>query len=152
MDNIRQKNWFSITAYVVTAIAVLSLLLFIAENYFPSQPSFLIPGERDRISRRLLSTNAWNQRTIPSAEKTAVRGNLVLTLNKKVSLAKSEFIYRGLVGSDFRIDVIIPELDPQAAYSYRIDISEAKKSFRLANRTYRLISAKKAVLRLRQID
>jgi hypothetical protein len=54
--------------------------------------------------------------------------------------------------SEFRIDVIIPEFDPQVSYPYRFKISEAKKSLRLANRNYRLISAGSAALKLEPIQ
>ncbi len=75
-----------------------------------------------------------------------------MRLNQKLLAGNTELIYRGLVGkSEFRIDVIVPDLDPQTSYHYRFKISEAKKSFRLANRNFKLISAKKGTLRFLQI-
>jgi hypothetical protein len=54
--------------------------------------------------------------------------------------------------SEFQIDVIILELDPQVSYPHRIKISQANKSLRLANRNYQLIAAKKGALHLKLID
>jgi hypothetical protein len=59
----------------------------------------------------------------------APQEKLFMLMNQKQSAGKAELIYRGLVGhSEFQIDVIVPELDPQASYPYRIKISQAKKS------------------------
>ena len=152
MENIRQKSWFLITAYMVVSLCVLSLILFVAETYFPSQSSNLFPRQGDRISRWLLNYPRWQNSQNADAAKIAQHEKLFLQLNQKQSAGKSELIYRGLAGqSEFRIDVIIPELDPQVSYPHRIKISQAKKSFRLGNRNYQLIAAKKGALRLKLI-
>jgi len=153
MDKIRQKKWFSITAYVMAFWGVWALGLYWAETFFPNQPSNLIPNQSDRISGRRSSPPGRQNSQKSDAAKIAAQEKLFLLLNQKHSAGKSELIYRGLVGqSAFRIDVIILELDPLAAYPYRIKISEAKKTFRLANRNYQLIDAKKGALHLRIIN
>ena len=77
---------------------------------------------------------------------------LFFQTDRKKSAGKAELIYRGLVGqSEFQIDVIILELDPLVSYPYRIKVSEAKKSFRLANQQYMLISATEGALQLKKI-
>ena len=152
MDDVRQKSWFSITAYVVTSLVVLSILLFFAETYFPNQSTNLLPRQPDRFSRWIFNSSVQQNSQKAAAAKLAQPEKLFLPLDQKRSAGKTELIYRGLAGrSEFRIDVIILELDPQVSYPYRFKISEAKKSFRLANRNYRLISAKKGALRLKQI-
>ena len=152
MDKVRQKKWFSITAYVLTFFGVWALSLFLAETYFPSQSSNLFPHQSDRTSRRLINPSRRQNSQTADAAKTAQR-ELFLLINQKQAAGKTELIYRGLVGqSEFRIDVIILELDPQVSYPYRFKISQAKKSFRLANRYYQLIAAKKGALRLKLIN
>ena len=149
MGDIRQKSWFSITVFVVSSLSVLTLILFIANTYFPSQSSDLVPRRSDRITRWLF--NSESQQT--AAVRAAQQDKLFFRLNQKKSAGKSVLIYRGLVGkSEFQIDVIIPELDPLVSYPYRLKISEAKKSFRLANRYYQLIAARKAALQLKLIN
>ena len=149
MGDIRQKSWFSITVFVVSSLSVLTLILFIANTYFPSQSSDLVPRRPDRITRWLF--NSESQQT--ASVHTAQQDKLFFRLNQKKSAGKSVLIYRGLVGqSEFQIDVIIPELDPLVSYPYRLKISEAKKSFRLANRYYQLIAARKAALQLKLIN
>lgn len=153
MDKISRKNWVSITAYAASIIVVLAVILFFAETYFPSQSTNLIPRRPDRITRWIFNTPPWQTSQRPDGVKNiALQEKLFFRINKKMPAGKTELIYRGLVGqAEFQIDVIILELDPQVSYPYRFKISEAKKSFRLANRNYKLISAKKAALQLKQI-
>jgi len=137
----------------VSSFGVLALLLFFAETYFPSQSSNLFPRPSDRITRWLFNSSYWQNSPETDAAKIAGQEKLFLLINQKQSAGKTELIYRGLVGrSEFRIDVIILELDPKVSYPYRFKISQAKKSFRLANRYYQLIAAKKGALRLKLIN
>ena len=153
MDNIRQKSWFSITAYVVSSLSILTVLFIFAEIYFPSQSSEFIPRNPDRITRWLFHPSARRiSQMNAAAEINAQQQKLFFQLNKKMSVGKAELIYRGLVGSsEFKIDVIIPELDPHISYPYRINISKAKDSFRLAKQNYRLVYAKQTAIQLKQI-
>jgi hypothetical protein len=53
----------------------------------------------------------------PDAAKIGQQEKLFLLINQKQSAGKTEIIYRGLVGqSEFQIDAIILELDPQVSY------------------------------------
>lgn len=152
MDDVRQKDWFSIAAYIVLFVSILSIILFFAETYFPSQSNNLIP-QSDRISRWLFNSSRWQNSQEIETDMTGQQKELFLQLDQKQSTGKSELIYRGLVGrSQFRIDVIVLELDPYVSYPYLIKISEAKKSFRLANRNYQLIAAKMGALKLKIIN
>jgi len=152
MDRGRQNSWFSITAYVLSSFAFLGILLFIAETYFPNQSSNLMPLQRDRISRWIFNSPPWRAMQKTDAAGKAQPQKLFLKLNQKHSAGRSELIYRGLVGrSEFQVDVIILELDPQVSYPHRFKIAEAKKSLRLANLSYRLIAAKKGALHLKRI-
>jgi len=92
----------------------------------------------------------------PSASRPAAAGEqqqrLFLPLNKKATLGNAELIYRGLTGeSEFQIDVIIPELDPQVSYSYRFKIADAEKSFRLVDHNLKILSLTKNALHLMQL-
>jgi hypothetical protein len=152
MDNFRQSSWFSITAYVLISMSVLAILFVIAEAYSPDHSSSLVPQEPDRLSRWLFGSSRRQNMQTPATTNTTLPEKLFLRLDQKWSVGEAELIYRGLAGRDeFRIDVIIPELDPHTAYPYRLRISEAKKSLRLANRNYQLIAAKKGALRLKVI-
>jgi hypothetical protein len=153
MGSIKHKSWFPITAYLVSSLSVLILFLFLAETYFPNQSPHLIPRQSDRSS-------TWNFGRAPRqadqqgemATRITNQQKIFMKIGQKLVAGNTELIYRGLVGrSEFQIDVVVPELDPQTSYSYRLKISEARKSFRLANRHFKLISARKEAIRLAQI-
>ena len=83
----------------------------------------------------------------------AVPGKVILKLDQATRIGKADITYRGLEsGSKFRIDVVIPEFDPQVFYQYRLFVGETKKGFRLASRKYRLISAHKAYIHLHLLE
>lgn len=64
-------------------------------------------------------------------------GLLILPLNETVAVAGLEIIYRGASGSGkFRLDVIIPMLDPSFAYSHELSVNEARKGFRLVDERF----------------
>ncbi|UCD77318.1 MAG: hypothetical protein JSW26_18075 [Desulfobacterales bacterium] len=153
MDNIRQKKWLPITVYVVGSVLFLGLLLLFAETYFPSQSSDLVPARPDRVSRWVFNIPTW--RIPASSDSTAAaarRQKLLLPLHKKMRHGNAELVYRGLAGeSEFQIDVIIPDLDPQVSYSYRFKIADARKSFRLVDHDFKIISARKHSLQMMQL-
>ena len=72
-----------------------------------------------------------------------------VALNQTREIGTATIIYRGLDGGkDFRIDVMILELDPEVFYPYRFNIRDAEKIFRLADKQFRLLSARKTYLHL----
>lgn len=77
-------------------------------------------------------------------------GRLVLTRGKPFQWDKTRIVYRGISESGrIRIDVVIPELDPDIAYVYRLSMEKAERGFRLAGRKVRMHSASRELLRLR---
>ncbi len=153
MGSIKQKSWYPITAYLLTSLSILLVLFFLAETYFPNQSPYLIPNQSDRLSRWMFG-RAPRQPTQQDTTTSVITNQkkIFIRLNQKILAGNSELIYRGLVGrSEFRIDVIVPNLDPQTSYPYTFKISEAKKSFQLANRNFKLISANQGTLRFMQI-
>lgn len=73
----------------------------------------------------------------------------VLRYGKKERIGNIVLIYRGKEGgSTFRLDVIVPELDPQHAYLRKIDMAQARKGFQAGNERFKLLSANSFNLRL----
>lgn len=131
-------------ALYLAILSCIPLFFFIyAKTYSSGRPS---RGNLERTSQKSL-----RQQDILS--KNAHHKKIFLFLDQKISAGKAELVYRGLVEpSRFRIDVILPEFDPQVSYPYRFSISEAKKSFRILNRNFKLISAKKNALQIKRIE
>lgn len=78
---------------------------------------------------------------------------LILPLDEKVAVAGLEIIYRGTSGSGkFRLDVIIPMLDPSFAYSHELSVNEARKGFRLVDERFAATVIGPYTLRLRHLS
>ena len=74
---------------------------------------------------------------------------IVLTRDRRANVGRTILVYRGLDDvKKVRIDVIVPELDPQVAYHYRISRKQGKKGFSLGRQQYRILSAGKNTLKI----
>jgi hypothetical protein len=151
MEKTQPHKWSYVFYYAMICIVSLGLIVLVAEIFFPSPPLQLMPG-RDAVSARFMNTSseAARPRTTPagvSSPPTKVK--IVLALNHEKAIGKSKIIYRGLDGdSKFKIDVVIPELDPNAFYGYRLSIDTARQGFRLAGQNFKLISARQSAIRI----
>jgi hypothetical protein len=77
------------------------------------------------------------------------RSRFLLERDRVVSINGRQLVYRGLQPPHhFRVDVIIPALDPQSKYIYRIDKVAACEGFYLAGKRFRLVAARKSRLLL----
>lgn len=84
---------------------------------------------------------------IPPSEP--AQGRYVLHLDRSLSVGKASFTYRGLTErAHFLIDVIIPALDPQRPYRYRLNINAAEQGLRLGGYSFKLDSIRADYVRL----
>jgi hypothetical protein len=67
---------------------------------------------------------------------------VVLKLNQGQRFANRIFFYRGCRNDHLMLDVIIPEIDHEYSYPYRIDLKKAKAGFDLADVRFRLITVR----------
>lgn len=75
---------------------------------------------------------------------------IFLKKDRRTVVGDTVLVYRGLDDTDaVRIDVTIPELDPQTHYRMRIPVPEGRKGFRMARQQYRLLSANRSGVRLK---
>jgi len=144
MKKMRPRDWLAVLFYTAICLVTLSAILFMAEAFFPKNYD---------LSPKFIS-NPWrentNQRGVPErALSGLIKEKVLLSLNKEKKFEKSKIVYRGLEGSSaFKIDVVIPEFDPNAYYRYRINIENAKKGFRLGGQNFKLISARKSAVQM----
>jgi len=151
MKKTQPHNWSYVFYYTLILIASLGLIVLVAEMFFPSPSPELMP-RRDALSARFMNTASGDirpQETPTGAPSIPAKEKILLALNHEKTIGKSKIIYRGLDGdSKFKIDVVIPELDPNAFYLYRISIDKAHQGFRLAGHNFKLISARKSAIRI----
>ncbi|NNL78751.1 MAG: hypothetical protein HKO68_20655 [Desulfobacterales bacterium] len=151
MNETRSRSWISILSYTVICIVALGLIYFVAEAFFPKTSSELIP-RKDDLSARFMSFFRWNDNYRDGQKEVLakpLKEKIMLLIDQDTKIGKSKMVYRGLDGNaNFRIDVAILELDPQAYYRYRLLINDAQKGFRLVGQNFRLISARKSAIQL----
>jgi len=152
MNKTRPRNWLAKLFYTSICLVFLGALYFVVEAFFPKTSPELIPRD-DALSAKFMSNPQWGNTYQRDVRERALSGpvkeKILLSLNQEKKFEKSKIVYRGLEGSSaFKIDVVIPELDPNAYYRYRIHIEDAKKGFRLGGQNFKLISARKSAAQI----
>ena len=151
MKETRTHNWVSILLYSMSCLVFLGLLYLVAGSFFPETYPELIPRD-DALSARFMSDSRWgnrNQDAQNEAFSNPLKEKIMLVLDRDIKIGKSKLIYRGLDGNgQFRMDVVILELDPNSFYRYFISINDAKKGFRLVGQDFKLISARESTIQL----
>ena len=152
MNKTRPRNWLDKLFYTSICLVFLGALYFVVEAFFPKTSPELIPRD-DALSAKFMSNPQWGNTYQRDVRERALSGpvkeKVLLSLNQEKKFEKSKIVYRGLEGSSaFKIDVVIPELDPNAYYRYRIHIEDAKKGFRLGGQNFKLISARKSAVQI----
>ena len=143
MNKRRPRNWLAKSFYILICLVFLGALYLVVEAFIPKGFD---------LSTKFM-TNPWRNTSQREVRERALSGpvneKFLLLLNQEKKFEKSKIIYRGLEGSSaFKIDVVIPELDPNAYYRYRIHIEDAKKGFRLRGQNFKLISARKSAAQI----
>ena len=85
----------------------------------------------------------------PNRTSTISKKRVVLVKDSAIKLNRTIVTYRGLEGGDIRLDVVILDLDPNYAYPKQISKAAAREGFRLGDRAYRMVSARRNTLELR---
>lgn len=95
------------------------------------------------------ATAAAEPATMPPGVGSAPKGIYYLATDTAVAVDAAQFIYKGYAAQDrIRIDVVIPDLDPETAYVHLIDIGEARTGFTLLGRRYRLTAVNQHRIRM----
>ena len=151
MKEMRSRDWYSLLLYATICGVFLVLLYFVVEASFPKTSAELISRD-DALSARVAPDTRWRDgyRDDPKkALSNPLKEKIKLILDQDKKIGKSKIVYRGLAGnSQFSMDVVILELDPNTFYRYSIPIKAAKKGFRLVGQNFKLISARKSSIQL----
>jgi hypothetical protein len=88
----------------------------------------------------------WGRKmTLPKAEDTVTPLSVdkhVLQLDQGKKIADRIFFYKGRQNDRIVFDVIIPEIDHQYPYPFKINLSNAKNGFEVAGVWFQLIAAR----------
>jgi len=90
--------------------------------------------------------------TLPKTEADPVgfsRETRVLELGKQVTIGNRIFTYKGRQDGSIRFDVIIPEIDRQYPYPFKVDIRQSKNGFKVAGIWLQLVTVRANFVSLR---
>ncbi len=136
---------------VLLLVGLMSGLFFLSARYMPSSINGTVPAVARHSLPQPISTGTiaqWND-DAATASVGATKKKVAFILDKCVRIGKTIVTYRGLEGkSKFKLDVIIMDLDPEFVYSRTIEISQARKEFRVGEKHFSLISARRSRLRV----
>lgn len=153
------QQWVYLSLFTVAGVAVFAGLYFLAQAFIPPAKDyreyyagvFMFAGEQIPVDPGPPREQPGGRR---QTLQTAGFGKnlLMLPLEKPYSVGRIELIYRGLLNDGrFRVDVVIPELDPNRAYPREISVGDAKAAFRLAGERFRLLAANDIYLHLERL-
>lgn len=80
-------------------------------------------------------------------------GELILPIGKLMAVADVNIVYRGAAGAGkFRVDVIIPALDPGYAYANELTRADQGRELTLYGQRFEVTTIGEGVLRLRHLS
>ena len=153
MNRVRRFSWISFCIATVCGVAVTAWLLLVVKSPIPMKYRDPSPGfgwSWDSDYQRAMREPSPTLDSPISQRAERYRGEIILPLDQPVSIANLELTYRGPTGSGkFRLDVIIPALDPEYAYPNILGGSAGGKSFSLYGQRFKISAVGKYVLRLK---
>jgi hypothetical protein len=88
----------------------------------------------------------WGRKmTLPKAEDTGSKLSVdkhLLELDRGQTIGNRIFFFKGRQADQVVFDVIIPELDRQYPYSFKVNLSNAKNGFEVAGIWFKLITVR----------
>ncbi|MCP4023564.1 MAG: hypothetical protein GY729_17090 [Desulfobacteraceae bacterium] len=129
-----RKGWFAILFILFT------LSIPFAVIYYVSTPTY---KERYKV---------WRERSqaagIPSKSKVTLE-QVLLIKDEKVIVDRTCLVFKGITDKKICMDLYLLELDKEIPYRFCFSKNEFKEGVWLGNIMYRLISAKRTILRLK---
>lgn len=152
MKESTKKKWVPMVGALVAVFGSFAALFYLSISAFSGDPNQLNPS----FSRFQQTPPAWEVNQSPvlptpvikKAPKPATWSKKSLRLDRQEQVGDILVTYRGKQGRAFRMDVIIPALDPQYTYLRNIQIETARKGFQIGAERFVLRSAGRGKLRL----
>jgi len=127
MQNSLSYRWFVIAFFSIVGMAFLASVVYLAVGNLAPDTYW---GRKWKMPR------SENNAELRSPDK------VILELNKGIRVGNRTFFYRGLQNDQIMLDVIIPELDRQYSYPFRISFQQGKHGFEVAGVNLKLITAR----------
>jgi hypothetical protein len=137
MKTTRTNEWLYFLTFALACVVVFSVVYYLFGNLFT--PAFRQPEPYAAAYSQKTRQDLKRQMESGITSSPKPTEKIEIGINQKIRIGNAFIIYRGLEGrSQFKVDVVVPELDPQAFYPYVLNIGDARKGFRLRNRDFEL--------------
>lgn len=137
---------------MVAVFGSFAALFYLSISTFSANPNQAAPSfSRFQQRHPAWTVNQLPERSTPVVKKVpkpATWSKKSLQLNRQERVGDILMTYRGKQGRAFRMDVIVPDLDPQYTYLRKIQIEDARKGFQIGAERFVLRSAGMRSIRL----
>ena len=151
MKESTKKKWVPMTVVFLSVFGSFAALMYLSITTFStaqnqsSSPFFRFQQNKPAF----VGPPTANGVVVEPNSVAAGWAKMVLLRDREVRVGGAVLTYRGLgARSTFRIDAVIPDLDPQYTYRQQFDIASARKGFRLGGEHLVLLSAGRYKIRL----
>ena len=127
---------------VFTGLTILTLLggFYLTKPFFPNVSNEILPRIPDKITAKIM-TPYWADKRFNTVDPD--KDKIMLSKGDAKIIDDIQIVYKGIDNrSQFFMDVIVLDFDREMPFAHAIDISQAKKGFRLAGKDFQLISAR----------
>ena len=139
MEETSKRRW--------TTVVFFSALLLLFSGFI----YFLVFGPKDSRYNRIRSQSSRTTDSTVESRNPNDLDQIVLPIDQKIIVNNLILIYKGKQRRTIFIDVIIPDLDPDAAYHHDLSIAEAEEAFNLASQRFRLTSSSHSIIRIERL-
>ena len=135
------RKLLNVLVYLVLAGLVLGGGYYFTKPYFPNVSNEILPVIPDKITEKFM-TPYWADKRFDKRDPS--RDKIMLSKDDATLVNDIKIVYRGLHDrSRFRLDVFVLNFDPEMPFAHTLHVDQAKKGFRLADKDFKLISARK---------
>jgi hypothetical protein len=151
MKNNRTSDWINLGLFTLFGLAVMGSFYVFAVKYIP--PAEDIRDYYAGVVHFVELEIDKEKGLVVAAPRMDYKKIITLRIDETQSVGDVEVIFKGLSrDSRFKLDVAIPELDPNSFYSHHYTISEAREGIRIGNQKVKLLTARSNLLHLVKVS
>lgn len=147
MKNIRSSDWVHLVLFTFFGVIVFSAFYVFARLTIPPAQDF-----RDYYAGVIgfVDLGLDREKGVVSTRPVSDYSRIItLRIDEVNSVGELEVVFKGLETADrFKLEVAIPELDPDSFYSRDYSIAEARQGITIGSQKVRLLTARGNLLRL----
>jgi len=130
----------NVLTFTAATVLFLGAGFYLTERFFPNTSNELLP-RTDKITSKIM-TPYWADKRFDKADPT--KDKIMLSKGDAIVIDNIKIVYRGFERrSEFKMEYFVLEFDREMPFARILDVKQAKKGFRLSDKDFQLISARK---------